>query len=265
MAFGAHMADIEQIIEVLAKAEASRIATGPVSELVEGGLTLGDAHLVCETAIQRRIDAGERIAGFKIGFTNIPVREKMGLPDSTYGYLLESMVLPSGGTLRMDEFVAPKIETEICFRLAKNLAGAGLSIGDVLDATEAVSASFEICDARIRDWKCPYPDFFADNGFSARIVLEGSWHPVADLDLLGESVTLLQDRAPVAEGRGEMVLGHPAKAVAWLAQKLAERDRGLSAGMVVMTGTLTPITPIATGSTYIGQFSTLGRVEKTFV
>jgi 2-keto-4-pentenoate hydratase len=62
-----------------------------------------------------------------------------------------------------------------------------------------------------------------------------------------------------------MVLGHPAKAVAWLAQKLAERDRGLSAGMVVMTGTLTPITPIATGSTYIGQFSTLGRVEKTFV
>jgi 2-keto-4-pentenoate hydratase len=35
--------------------------------------------------------------------------------------------------------------------------------------------------------------------------------------------------------------------------------------MVVMTGTLTPITPIAQGSTYVGSFSTLGSVSKAFV
>jgi 2-keto-4-pentenoate hydratase len=261
----AQPAPIERIIEVLANAEADRTAVGPVSDLVSGGLALEDAHLVCETAIQRRVDTGERIAGFKVGFTNIPVREKMGLPDSTYGYLFESMVQPSGGMLRMDDFVAPKIETEICFRLAKDLAGTGLSIEEVLNATEAVGASFEICDARIRDWKCPYPDFFADNGFSARIVLAGPWHPVRDVDLLGESVTLFQDGKPIAEGRGEMALGHPANAVVWLARKLSERGRHLSAGMVVMTGTLTPITAIVRGSTYVGQFSTLGRVESAFV
>ncbi|MGD0863711.1 MAG: fumarylacetoacetate hydrolase family protein [Candidatus Limnocylindrales bacterium] len=261
----AQAAQIERIIEVLANAEAGRTAVGPVSDLVPGGLAIEDAHLVCETAIRRRVDTGERIAGFKVGFTNTPVREKMGLPDSTYGYLLESMVLQSGGTLRMDNFVAPKIETEICFLLAKDLAGTGLSIEEVLDATEAVSASFEICDARIRDWKCPYPDFFADNGFSARIVLSGSWQPVRNVDLLGETVTLFQNERPIAEGRGEMALGHPANAVAWLARKLSERSRHLSAGMVVMTGTLTPITPIIRGSTYAGQFSTLGRVVKTFV
>lgn len=257
--------NIEQIIKVLAKAEADRIAVGPVSDLVPGGLAIENAHVVCETMIDRRIEAGDEIAGFKVGFTNIPVRERMGLPDSTYGYLLKSMVLQSGGTLPMDEFVAPKIETEICFRLAKDLAGTGLSIEEVLDATEAVSASFEICDARIRDWKCPYPDFFADNGFSARIVLAGAWHAVPGVDLLGETVTLLQDGNPIAEGRGEMALGHPANAVAWLARKLSERGRHLSAGMVVMTGTLTPIIPIVRGSTYVGQFSMLGRVEKTFV
>jgi 2-keto-4-pentenoate hydratase len=80
--------------------------------------------------------------------------------------------------------------------------------------TDAVSASFEICDARIRDWKCPYPDFFADNGFSARIVLSGHWVPVCEVDLLGESVVLLKDGERIAEGRGEMALGHPANAVA---------------------------------------------------
>jgi 2-keto-4-pentenoate hydratase len=173
-------------------------------------------------------------------------------------------VLASGGELRMDDFVAPKIETEICFRLAKELAGSDLTIDQVLDATDAVSASFEICDARIRDWKCPYPDFFADNGFSARIVLSGRWVPVREVDLLNETAVLREDGRQIAEGRGEMVLGHPANAVAWLAAKLSERGRGLEAGAIVMTGTLTPIIPIVKGASYEGSFSTLGSVEKTF-
>jgi 2-keto-4-pentenoate hydratase len=259
------MSDIERIAGVLVKAEQDRAAVGPVSDLVQGGLTLDLAHAICEANIRRRVEGGEAIAGYKVGFTNIPVREKMGLPDSTYGYLLETMVLPSGGSLRMDEFVAPKIESEICFRLGKDLAGSDLTIEQVLDATDAVCASFEICDARIRDWKCPYPDFFADNGFSARIVLSGDWKPVRDVDLLGETVGLAQDGRMIAEGKGEMALGHPANALVWLARKLAERGKGLKAGQVVMTGTLTPITPIETGSRYVASFSSLGRVEKVFV
>jgi 2-keto-4-pentenoate hydratase len=259
------MSDVERIARVLVHAERDRAAVGPVSDLVAGGLSLDLAHAVCEANIRQRVEAGERIAGFKVGFTNIPVRDKMGLPDSTYGYLMNTMVLPSGGSLRMDEFVAPKIESEICFRLGKDLSGIDLTIEQVLDATDAVSASFEICDARIRDWKCPYPDFFADNGFSARIALSGTWVPVRGVDLLGETVSLAQDGKTIAEGRGDMALGHPANALVWLARKLAERGSGLKAGMVVMTGTLTAITPIEKGSTYVASFSTLGRVEKVFV
>jgi len=255
---------LEKARTILKRAEAERQAIGPVSDLFEGGLTLDQAHDICEASIAERIAAGDPLRGFKVGFTNIPVRDKMGLPDSTYGYLLESMVLPSGGTLAMSELIAPRIECEICFRLAKPLSGKGLSIEQVLDATDAVAAAFEICDARIRDWKCPYPDFFADNGFSARIVLEGSWHDVRDVDLLGESVVLTQDGVPIAEGRGEMAMGHPANAVSWLAGKLADRGKGLEAGQLVMTGTLTPILTIEADSTYEAAFSTLGTVTKAF-
>jgi 2-keto-4-pentenoate hydratase len=260
------MNDIERVAEVLRDSEAARTAVGPVSDLVAGGLTLDLAHTVCEVNMARRIAGGEAVAGFKIGFTNIAVREKMGLPDSTYGYLTRGMVLDSGGYVDMGELIAPKIETEICLRLGRDLAGPGVTVADVLAVTDAARASFEICDARIRDWKCPYPDFFADNGFSARIVLGGAgWIPVADVDLLGETVVLAKDGEPFAEGKGEMALGNPANAVAWLANKLADRGRGLTAGMVVMTGTLTPITAIERGSRYTGTFSTLGVVEKSFV
>ena len=174
--------------------------------------------------------------------------------------------MESGGELALHEMIAPKIESEICVRLAADLAGPGVTAGDVIAASDAVRGSFEICDARILDWKCPYPDFFADNGFSARIVLgEGGWVPIGDVDLLDEAVVLSKDGEAIAEGRGEMALGGPANAVAWLANKLADRGRSLKAGMIVMTGTLTPITPIEPGSTYQANFSTLGKVEKSFV
>jgi 2-keto-4-pentenoate hydratase len=251
---------------ILVRAEKDRNPVGPLSDVVPGGLTLQDAHTICEENIQARLEAGEKMRGYKVGFTNIPVREKMGLPDSTYGYILDTMALDSGGELAMSELIAPKIECEICFLLKAPLSGRGLTAEDVLAATEGVRAAFEICDARIRDWKCPYPDFFADNGFSARIVLGGrGWVSPAEVDQLGEEVVLTREGVELTRGKGEAAMGHPANAVSWLAGKLADRGKSLKAGELVMTGTLTPILPIEAPAAYKATFSTLGVVEKLFV
>jgi 2-keto-4-pentenoate hydratase len=250
--------------QILSEAEARRVAVGPLSDTVPGGLTLEQAHAICEANIQRRYDAGDWLVGYKVGFTNLAVRAKMGLPDSTYGYLLDPMVLKNGVRVKMGDLIAPKIECEICFKLKAPLKGKGLSAEQVIAATESVCASFEICDARIKDWKCPYNDFFADNGFSARIVLSGSWRSAQGFDFLNEKVVLTQDGKELAQGTGALAMGHPAKAVAWLAGKLTDRGKGLEAGQVVMTGTLTPILPIEKGSTYVASFSTLGDVKAVF-
>ena len=254
----------EKEMQILVDAEKSRKPIGPVSDLVAGGLSLDDAHRICERNIEKRIKAGEKLAGYKIGFTNLAVRDKMGLPDSTYGYLMESMVLKNGVKVKMGDLIAPKIECEICLKLKAPLKGKGLSVEQVVAATESACASFEICDARIKDWKCPYNDFFADNGFSARIVLSGAWRSAQGFDFLNEKVVLTQNGKELAQGTGALAMGHPAKAVAWLAAKLADRGKGLEAGQVVMTGTLTPILPIEKGSTYVASFSTLGDVKAVF-
>jgi 2-keto-4-pentenoate hydratase len=59
-------------------------------------------------------------------------------------------------------------------------------------------------------------------------------------------------------------MGHPANAVSWLVNKLADRDRGLKAGQVVMTGTLTPILPIEKGAGYAANFSSMGDIKIRF-
>jgi 2-keto-4-pentenoate hydratase len=255
----------DHIQQVLRDAEATATAVGPVSDLIEGGLTLDGAHDICEANIGRRLAAGERQVGYKIGFTNIAVREKLGLPDSTYGYLLDTMLAESGSRMALAPFVGARIETEICVRMGARLAGPGVTAADALAAADAIRASFEICDARIKDWKCPYPDVFADNGFSARVVLGGvGWVPIAGVDLLEEQVTIAKDGVVFAEGKGALALGSPLNAVAWLANALARRGKALEPGMIVMTGTLTAITPIEAGCSYVGTFSTLGTVSQSF-
>jgi 2-keto-4-pentenoate hydratase len=103
-----------EVLEALQKGEKNRVPIGPVSEMVPGGLTLDDAKAIAEEGIRLRIKKGEKMMGYKVGFTNIPVRKKMGLPGSTYGFILDTMVLGSGSVCHMNELIAPKIETEIC-------------------------------------------------------------------------------------------------------------------------------------------------------
>jgi 2-keto-4-pentenoate hydratase len=99
--------DLERAREILARAEADRKPIGPISDLGSGGLSLEDAHAICEKTIQKRLDSGEKLAGFKVGFTNVAIREKLGFPDSTYGYLMESMVLQGGVAVSMSDLIAP--------------------------------------------------------------------------------------------------------------------------------------------------------------
>ena len=56
------------------------------------------------------------------------------------------------------------------------------------------------------------------------------------------------------------MLGHPANAVAWLANALAEFDRSLEAGQVVLSGSITKASKARANEEYEALFSTLGRV-----
>jgi 2-keto-4-pentenoate hydratase len=255
----------EKEMNMLEMAEKTQNPIEPLSDLFPHDLPLDDAHSICEGNIQKRLNAGEKISGYKVGFTNIAIREEIGMPDSTYGYIMDSMVLESGLEVPLDQFIDPKLECEICFKLGEHLSGKNLTIKEALDVTEGATASFEICDARIKDWNCPYPVYFADNGFACRIVIAEKWHPVENLDFLNEKVVLSQNGEKVSEGKGELAFGHPAKAVSWLSGKLKDRNKKLESGQMVMTGNLTPIQSIERGSTYTASFSTLGEVKIKFI
>ena len=126
-------------------------------------------------------------------------------------------------------------------------------------------ASLEVNDPRTREWKIGSREAIADNGVTARFVLNEQRVPVEDLDLPNATVVLKINGEEVASATGAAVLGDPARAVAWLANKLAGHDQSLKAGEIVLPGSMTPIYPVDVADKVEAEFDALGSVSARFV
>lgn len=248
---------------LLREAERHVSPIDPLAELMPG-LDVADAYAVQRDNIARRLAAGATVVGHKVGLTAVAMQQLLGVDEPDFGHLLDDMVHPDGGAVRAARYCAPRIEPEICFRLAEPLRGPGVTVEDVLAATEAVAPALEIVDSRIRDWKITLADTVADNASAAGLV-HGAWTPLAEApDLAAVSVDLVVDGERVASGTGREVLGHPAAAVAWLANTLSGFDAALEPGHVVLPGTMTTAPFVSPGQRIEARFDGLGPVSVTF-
>ncbi|MFJ5780017.1 2-keto-4-pentenoate hydratase [Streptomyces sp. NPDC093094] len=250
--------------QLLREAERRRAPVEPLTTTWPD-LDLADAYAVQQDNVARRLAAGSTVIGHKVGLTSAPMRELLGVHEPDFGHLLDDMVHRDGGTVRAARFCAARVEPEICFRLARPLRGPGVTMDDVLTAVESVAPALEIVDSRIRDWRITLADTVADNASSAGLVC-GSWTPMAYApDLAAVDVDLLVDGSPVATGSSKEVLGHPAAAVAWLANTLAAYGKGLDPGHVILSGAMTTAPSIGAGQKAEARFGSLGSVSVSFI
>ncbi|MGE5485674.1 MAG: 2-keto-4-pentenoate hydratase [Ignavibacteriales bacterium] len=257
-------AEIQRFSEELMEAE--RLGR-PVDQLTSRvpGLTVVDAYQIQLHTIREKTARGARIVGKKIGLTSKAMQDLLGVSEPDYGHLLDTMVVPEGVPVPATRLCQPKAEGEIAFVLKSDLRGPGLSIVDVLRATEGVIAAIEIVDSRVRDWRIKIQDTVADNASSALLVLGGKMVDPFDLDLRLVGMVLEKNGQIVNTGAGAAVLGHPASSVAWLANKLADYGLGLAAGEIVLAGALTAAPPVAQGDCVTVTFDRLGAVTCRFV
>ncbi len=252
------------IAEMLAKAENER---KPLDQLTVTypDLTVQDAYNIQLEGIALKQVQGRKIIGKKIGLTSKGMQKLLGVNEPDYGHLLDNMLLLEGEACRRTELLLPKIEGELAFVLKDKLKGPGVTIADVLRATEGVMCAFEIVDSRIRDWKIKLADTIADNGSSARLVLGSRLVPVQDLDLRLIGMVLEKNGEMVSSGAGAEVWGHPAAAVAWLANKLSEFDIALEAGEIILSGAVTAAEVAESGDVFTLSFDGLDSLNLKFI
>jgi 2-keto-4-pentenoate hydratase len=228
-------------------------------------LTEADAYRVQMALVATKVEHGDRVIGRKVGATSQAIQQLLHIDEPLYGTLLESNQVANSETISRSRLIHPRIECEIAFLLGEELVGPGIVVADVVEATQAVMASLEINDPRTRDWKIGSREAIADNGVTARFVLSEQRVPLKDLDLPNSTVVLKMNGEEVASATGAAVLGDPARAVAWLANKLAGSHQSLKAGEIVLPGSMTPIYPVDADDKVEAEFDTLGSVSARFV
>ena len=228
-------------------------------------LTIEHAYAIQQRLIARRIAAGERVVGKKIGVTSQAVMNMLGVFQPDFGILLDGMVYNEGQPIEAKTLIQPKAEGEIAFVLKHDLMGPGVSAADVIAATEGVMACFEIVDSRIENWKIKIQDTVADNASCGVLVLGDRLVDPRDVDLGTCGMVLEKNGEIVATGAGAAALGHPANAVAWLANTLGRLGMGLKAGEVVLSGSLGIMVPVQAGDSLRVSIGGIGGCSVRFI
>ncbi len=223
-----------------------------------------DAYAIQYAIRDRKLARGDRVVGLKAGLTSRAKMKQMNVEDPVFGFLADSFAVAEGGEIDIKKLIHPKVEPEIAFVTKAALKGPGCHIGAVLAATDFVVPAIEIIDSRYRDFKFDLKSVVADNCSSSRFVVGGSATPIDDLDLRTLGIVLEKNGVPVAIGAGAAVLGHPAAAIAMLANMLGRRGEEIPAGTLILSGGITEAVAVEAGDAMTLRIQSLGTVSVRF-
>lgn len=156
------VAEREELAAELALAERNRTALDPLRAR-HPEIDVVDAYEIQLINIRRRIAAGARVVGHKVGLSSEAMQQMMGVDEPDYGHLLAEMEVFEDAPVPAANYLYPRVEVEVGFILADDLPGSGCTEDDVLAATAAFVPAIELIDSRIKDWKIALCDTIADN------------------------------------------------------------------------------------------------------
>jgi len=261
--------EIEAAAESLDKAERTRAQIGLLS-LKHPAIDMVDAYAIQAAWVERKLAAGHRTIGWKIGLTSKAMQSALNIniPDS--GVLFDDMVFEDGATVPADRFIQPRVEAEIAFIMKAPLRGPGVTVFDVLNATDYVTPALEILDTRIlrvdpetKKARNVF-DTISDNAANAGVVTGGRAVRPDQIDMRWMGAIVSRNAEVEETGLGAGVLNQPARGIAWLANRLAEYGGAIEAGQLVLAGSF--IRPIEArhGDTIVADFGPYGSVSLFF-
>jgi 2-oxopent-4-enoate/cis-2-oxohex-4-enoate hydratase len=229
------------------------------------GITIDDAYKISLGFLDRRLKDGEKVVGKKIGVTSKPVQDMLNVREPDFGFLTNVMEVANGATVKIaDGLIQPRAEAEIAFVLKREIKGPGVTMEDVLKATDYVAPCFEIVDSRIADWKIKIQDTVADNASCGVYVIGKDRADPRKHDLAALTVKVTKNGKPLSEGVGAAVQGSPLASIAWLANTLGRYGVALAAGDVVLSGSLVPLEPAKAGDEFSMTLSGVGSCSIRF-
>jgi 2-keto-4-pentenoate hydratase len=253
---------MSDLVTTILRARSEHVAVAPPS--ATGALTITEAYAVQDRVREALVARGERVIGWKAGFTNGAAQQAFGTTEPVCGFLLGSGVVVDGAEVPVSRFVQLVVEAEVAFLMRQDLAGPGVTSEQAIRAVEGAMPALELVDFRFSG-KPTGTDVVADGVFAHAIVLGPRVPSLAHADLPLEGLVYEHNGATVATNTAAEVLGSPANSLAWIANHLGGRGLGLRAGDIVMSGSVSLLLRPRAGDTVRARFTRLGTVSVRFV
>ena len=233
----------------------------PISPLTdEADVSTVEAYAIQSRVLDMISADTDDVVGHKLGLVSEAKQEQLGIPEPIFCRVVPETLMEQE-PIPTDDMIAPRVEAEIGLLLEDDVP-APVRTTDVLAATRAVVPVIEVLESRFQGWSIPSAqDVIADLTSAGGVIVGESLRDVTDVDLAMESVVVSVNGEIEATGVGADVMGHPARAVAWLGNRLADVDDSLRAGELVMTGGINAAIDVEPGDVYTVRFGSIGSIE----
>ncbi|MHA6616573.1 2-keto-4-pentenoate hydratase [Pseudonocardia sp. DLS-67] len=228
-----------------------------------GKLSVDDGERAQLSLLSRWAERGRSRAGWKVGLTSGAVRDSYGPGVRPFGFLLAERVFASGAALDVGRHPRLGLETELCFRVGRRLAGPDVGVAEVAAAVESVAPAFEINESRIEGPQEPGIRV-ADNLTQWGVVVGEPVSPVPDRSVFEATVsTLSRDEVLLQTVAAAGHIDDHFLSIARLVAQLSRFDQVVEAGDLVITGAFTRERDDLRAGDYVGTFSGIGEVRAT--
>ena len=233
-------------------------------------MDMDDAYRVQRQWVEQKIAEGRRVIGYKIGLTSRAMQMAVNIDTPDYGVLLDDMLFPNGGAIVATDFTDPRIETEFAFVLKAPLAGADVTVEQVIAATDHVLPALELIAARSyrTDPESGYTrkvfDTIADNAANAGIILGDVQIDPRAVDLRWAGALLYRNDSIEETGLAAGVMDHPAHGIRWVCKRFARWGIGLLPGQIILSGSFTRPVTVAAGDSIRADYGAFGEILVNF-
>jgi 2-keto-4-pentenoate hydratase len=206
----------------------------------------------------RRLAAGERRVGWKMGYMDSAVRSRLGLPHPMIGFLASGRLIPAGGVCPAPAGANLLAESEVAIQLGRDVS-PGSSVEAALAAMTAVAPAIEIVDVTrpLEDME----QILAGNLFHAAVVLGAPLPPQVLRSAHGIRGSLALNGVQAGVADPSSLPLSPGGILVLVADILAGFGEHLCAGDWVITGSVIKPCHIVAGDSLSLDMGSLGQVS----
>ncbi|MEI9803742.1 MAG: hypothetical protein WDN48_03795 [Pseudolabrys sp.] len=210
-----------------------------------------------------RIAGGERPLGWKVGLGAPASMEKVGITMPIVGYLMQRALLLSGSTVSLAGYLRPVAEPEIAVRMMSDLGG-GATADTALAAVKEIFPAIELADLDPPPTRDNLDVVLEGDIYQRQVILCGNTRFGGATS--GLTSRLIRRGVETAHTNDvEALTGKLPDIVAHVANTLAAYGEKLSAGDVIITGSITPpITIEADEEEIVHALDPIGEVSVAF-